>query len=376
MGKIRSVFDRLEAFFDDLRKAGIPFGLAQTQDCCRSLLLIDWSDEPIFHSALATTLVKDGTLLPIFNDIYKLHFKDHNIVLNNCRDCLWDSTFQSDNRLQMYTDQHQREESIPGFQSSKNSAVKTGIPTRSKSLLLQDFDQVSFEDLKRMEAFIPSLAKRLAAKLVTKTRKNQADRLDYRKTVRASLSTGGILANLYAKRKKKEKPVIVALSDVSDSCLHFSFFALTLMHSLERFYRQVKSFGFVDRADDITLLLKSADLSSMRRDVLFKSGVVENGYTDYGASFQSFLSKYGSFLTFKSTVLILGDARTNWFPSRPELLKEIRSRVKRIYWFMPEPLDRWNRGDCSISIYKKYCDGVFECTNLEQLAQAIYKIQP
>lgn len=369
--------DNLIAFIGDLRLAGIPIAASQLDDCFNALLLVDWSWEPVFQSSLSSTLVKDAVWLPVFGEIYHRHF--HYLARQS----------QAVRDKQLNVLQTGLQKLVNGMSDQSGQVLESGQPSKSqgtcqihreptpriKNPVTQDFYGATWEEIQRMEAVFPLLARRLAARMVKKRRRNQNAQLDFRRTMRASLSTGGVPLNLYVNKKEREKPVIVALCDVSDSCLHYSFFSLALVHSLERFFRQVRSFAFIDQTDEVTALLKQTNFINLRSQVLLNADTVgDTGYTDYGAAWASFLSKYGDCLTPRTTVLIFGDGRTNWFPSRSDLLKEIKSRVRKVYWMVPEIEDDWEKGDSSMDSYMKYCDRVFECLNLEGLTRALEQL--
>lgn len=372
-----ALVENITAFINDLRGAGIPIAASQLDDCFRALLVIDWAMEPVFKSTLSSTLMKDAAWLPVFDEIYHRHF--HYLSGQN--------QAAHDKQLQVLHSGLQNRLSGMGEQSG--SVMESGRPSgnpgacqvrhdqapRVKNPITQDFYGATWQEIQRMEAVFPLLARRLATRMVKKRRRNQNAQLDFRRTMRASLSSGGVPLNLFVNKQEREKPVIVALCDVSDSCLHYSFFSLALVHSLERFFRQVRSFAFIDQTDEVTKLLKHANLNNLRSQVLLNADTVgETGYTDYGSAWASFLSKYGDCLTPRTTVLIFGDGRTNWFPPRSDLLKEIRRRVRKVYWMVPETEEDWQKGDSSMDSYKKYCDRVFECLNLDGLTRALSQL--
>ncbi|NLW91784.1 MAG: VWA domain-containing protein [Syntrophomonadaceae bacterium] len=372
-----ALLDDLTSFINDLRQAGIPIAASQLDDCFRSLLLVDWSLEPAFHAAISSTLVKDAAWLPVFEEIYGRHFYHFSQQNQAARD------------RELHALRNGLQNRINGTGSQSGSVLEAGQFSRNpdacqvrrnqsprlKNPITQDFYGATWEEIRRMEAVFPLLARRLATRMVKKRRRNQNAQLDYRRTMRYSLSTGGVPLNLFVNKREREKPVIVALCDVSDSCLHYSFFSLALVHSLERFFRQVRSFAFIDQTDEVTSLLKQSNFSNLRSQVLLNADTVgDSGYTDYGAAWASFLAKYGDCLTPRTTVLIFGDGRTNWFPSRSDLLKEIKSRVRKVYWMVPETEDDWAKGDSSMESYKKHCDQVFECLNLDGLTRALAQL--
>jgi uncharacterized protein len=143
-----------------------------------------------------------------------------------------------------------------------------------------------------------------------------------------------------------------------------------LVHCLERFFRRVRGFAFVDELDEITALLYRAKPQALRSQVYRQADVVKDGRTDYGYCLKAFLKRYGRDLTPNSHLLIFGDARNNWFHSEPQALAGLQERVKRVYWFNPEAHKIWNTGDSVMKHYAVSCTRVFSCSSLRELEQA------
>lgn len=364
-----SLFDTMQRFFEDLRREGIPVSPSHAEDCYRALTLIDWSIEDFFYASMFTTLVKDYHYKPLFDDVYRRYFKVPTDISRLQLFKLTSPEKEADTKAPGEMEGPPTSEGVEsqGTYINKNASAPDG----RKNPLVQDFRLDSLDDVRRMEVLFPLIAKRLASKMIIKTKRNDQNKVNFRRTLRRSMSTGGIPVELITQRKQKEKPVIMALCDVSVSVLQFSCFALALLASLEKFFQHVRSFGFVDEIDEITHMLKHADPVTLRTRVLKNAKVVgERGYTNYGLSFKNFLERYGSQLSLKTTVLIFGDARNNWFHDQSWALEEIRNRTKKIYWFNPEEQESWSTGDSRMKEYLKYCDGYFEVTNLLQMEEA------
>ena len=141
-----------------------------------------------------------------------------------------------------------------GFWSRRQTIAekRCQVPSRHwKDPLVKDFYSLTPQDLKQMESIIPLLAKRLVSKTVIKRRREESGALDHRRTLRQSMATGGVPAELFVKKRVRQKPVIFALCDVSLSCLHFSAFSLALVYSLQKFFRQVRCFAFVGETEGL-----------------------------------------------------------------------------------------------------------------------------
>lgn len=372
----------LDGFVQELRSMGLDIGPSEAEDCYRALLQIDWTQEALFYQSLACTLVKDFEWLPIFREVFDRFFKQA----------------PSWSPAQEEEEQHGSKLALPGFNQGKNQGPgkkpgqHPGQPSqrkasqrtppgkkRNRDLFELDFYtatyQTPIEEIRRLESLVPLLGRKMASRMKIKRRKNQASRLDYRRTIRRSMNFGGTPLDLYNQHKVREKPVIFALCDISWSCLYFSYFSLAIVHLLETYFRQVRSFAFIDEADEITEVVKNTPINRLRQKVMFSADAATAGsYTNYGRALETFVTKYGKDLNRKSTVLIFGDARTNWFETGSGTLQDIHNQVKRVYWFNPEPRIQWANGDSNMEFYARYCHATFECGNLDQLADAIIKI--
>lgn len=371
-----TIAGKIQEFITDLRYAGLIISPSEAEDCHKALLSINWSDERSFYTALACTLLKEQIFINIFNEIYAKHFYNR-IIIDNLTDWV-----EQQNLGISLAAMNQNSDIL----QSRDIAIKgqTNKPAnthyqKKKNLFSLDFYEATYltpiEDIREMETLIPLLAKKISSKIVVRKKRNQRGQIDYRQTIRTSLKTGGVPIDIRVKKKYREKPVIFALCDVSRSCLYFSFFSLAIVHMLEKFFREVRSFAFIEKVDEITTLVKESSYEELRPLIMANANVTgSTGYTDYGNTLTSFYDQYSHELSHKSTVIIFGDARNNWFNSNADILEKISKRVKKVYWFNPESKDEWQTGDSDMIVYKKYCTRVFVCSNLNQLADAICEL--
>lgn len=371
-----TIAGKIQEFITDLRYAGLIISPSEAEDCYKALLSINWSDERSFYTALACTLLKEQIFINIFNEIYAKHFYNR-IIIDNLTDWV-----EQQNLGISLAAMNQNSDIL----QSRDIAIKgqTNKPAnthyqKKKNLFSLDFYEATYlttiEDIREMETLIPLLAKKISSKIVVRKKRNQRGQIDYRQTIRTSLKTGGVPIDIRVKKKYREKPVIFALCDVSRSCLYFSFFSLAIVHMLEKFFREVRSFAFIEKVDEITTLVKESSYEELRPLIMANANVTgSTGYTDYGNTLTSFYDQYSHELSHKSTVIIFGDARNNWFDSNADILEKISKRVKKVYWFNPESKDEWQTGDSDMIVYKKYCTRVFVCSNLNQLADAICEL--
>jgi uncharacterized protein with von Willebrand factor type A (vWA) domain len=232
-----------------------------------------------------------------------------------------------------------------------------------------DFMHASREEIAQLRKAIYPLARRLAVRLARKRRHRRKGPLDFRSTVRHSLSYGGVPAEPKFRYPKPAKPEIIVLADISGSVAAFARFTLHLVYALAAQFSRVRSFVFIDGIDEVTRFFDGVDdIAEAVHRVNAEADVVwVDGHSDYGHVFEVFWNKWGREIGPKTTVLVLGDARNNYHASNAWILKEMGHRARHVYWLNPEPRAYWDTGDSIIGQYTDHCDGVFECRNLRQL---------
>ena len=238
-----------------------------------------------------------------------------------------------------------------------------------------DFLGASPRQLAAMRDAIRPLARALATKMARRRRRRNAGRLDIRRTVRRSLSSGGVPLDPVFRRPKVARPDLFLLCDVSGSVAEFASFTLTLLQAMTAEFSRMRAFAFVDGIDEVTDHLKDVASFLEVRHVLYRADVVrDDGHSDYGSVFDGFWERYGHSITSRSTIIVTGDARSNHRAPRAEILRAIHGRVRKVYLLNPEPEHDWNTTDSIVDAYRGGLDAVFEVRNLRQLAEAVFRI--
>jgi uncharacterized protein with von Willebrand factor type A (vWA) domain len=223
-----------------------------------------------------------------------------------------------------------------------------------------------------MRRILRPLVRRLAARLAQRRRRVGHGRLDVRRTVRASLSTGGVPVRPAFRRRHVTRPELVVLCDVSGSMAEFAGFALALLHALSAEFSRLRCFAFVDGVDEVTDLVARAQAPLEPRHLLARAEVVwRDGHSDYGRVLERFAARFGDAVTARTTVIVCGDARTNYRPTGVEVLAELSRRARHLHWLDPEPRADWDTTDSAISVYARHCDTVHEVRSLRQLQAAV-----
>lgn len=234
-----------------------------------------------------------------------------------------------------------------------------------------DFLRVTKADLSRLRREVQPLARRLAARLTVKHRLGHRGRLDFRRTVRASLSSGGVPLTTFNKPRRPHKPELVILCDTSDSVASFAHFTLLLTYALREQFTKVRAFGFVDTVDEITrFFTPGADVAEAMTRLATEADMVRFGRTNYGNALERFAERYGDAIGPKTSLLILGDARSNYQPPALETLRRLSQEARHAYWLNPEPVNQWDTGDSLATAYGKVVP-MYECRNVVQLAAFI-----
>jgi len=232
-----------------------------------------------------------------------------------------------------------------------------------------DFMHASREEMANIRKAIQPLTRKLAARLARKRKHKRKGPLDFRATVRQSLSYGGVPAEPRFKNPRPNKPELVVVADISGSVAAFARFTLHLVYALQNQFSKVRSFVFIDGLDEVTHMFQDEeDITNAVHRVNTEADVVwVDGHSDYGHAFGVFWENYGSEINSKSTVMFLGDARNNYHATNAWVVKETAKKARSVFWLNPEPKSYWDTGDSVITEYATHADGVFECRNLRQL---------
>ena len=192
--------------------------------------------------------------------------------------------------------------------------------------------------------------------------------VDVRRTMRASLQTGGVPVDLRFKPVRPRRPEIYVLCDVSTSVTSASVFFLSVLHALHDAFRKMRSFVFIERISEVTEVFdRERDFRAVSEVIARDAGVADiSGYTDYGRVWSEFRLLVEDELHTRSTVIVLGDARTNGRAPRADIFGQIAARAGRTFWLNPEPRLYWNYGDSVIATYEQHCEA-FECWTTGQL---------
>ncbi|KAA1430437.1 von Willebrand factor A [Mycolicibacter arupensis] len=249
-----------------------------------------------------------------------------------------------------------------------------GIPQLSENV---EFLRASGEQLRQMRRVVAPLARTLATRLAARRRRSRAGTIDLRKTLRKSMSTGGVPIDVVLRKPRPARPELVVLCDVSGSVAGFSHFTLLLVHALRQQFSRVRVFAFIDTTDEVTHLFgPEADLAVAIQRITRESGVyTRDGHSDYGNAFVSFAENFPNVVSPRSALLVLGDGRTNYRDPGVNVLSHLVTASRHAHWLNPEPQHLWGSGDSAVPRYSDVIP-MHECRSAKQLAGVIDALLP
>jgi uncharacterized protein with von Willebrand factor type A (vWA) domain len=283
---------------------------------------------------------------------------------------------------QMLTERIKQFEEMVESEVRRRLAEDRGAEAIAKTAVKPLVEQVEFlrasrDDLAQLRRQVHPIARRLATRLTAKRRLGRRGRLDVRRTVRASLSSGGVPLTTIFKPHKPHKPELVVLCDVSGSVAAFAHFTILLAFALREQFAKVRIFAFVDTTDEVTDMFdRGGDVVDALARMSSEADVVwYDGHSDYGHAFEVFAQKWPDAVTPKTSLLVLGDARTNYrAPALPALRSMVR-QARHAFWLNPEPRQYWSSGDSAAATYADVMP-MIECRNVAQLQEFVEGLLP
>ncbi|MGH1562978.1 vWA domain-containing protein [Mumia sp. DW29H23] len=277
----------------------------------------------------------------------------------------------------------ERFRSLVQSEASRRSAEVRGRERVAKYAVRPDPSQVEFLAANRQQVLelrrtVQPLARRLATRLSARRRRRNRGQVDIRRTLRRSMSYGGVPLNPVYEHRRKARPELVLLCDVSGSVAGFAGFTMLLVQALRDQFSKVRVFAFVNHTDEVTELVTSgeADPAALAERISSSANVAPwHPSSDYGRALRSFVSRYGNVVGPRTSVLILGDARSNNLDPDLDALRDVVARARRTFWLNPEHESRWGLGDSVAPAYAQIVD-MHECRTVEQLSGLVGRLLP
>jgi uncharacterized protein len=252
--------------------------------------------------------------------------------------------------------------------------VTRGDQQRLQALSEKSFYYLSEDEIRRMQEAVTKLAQRLRNVVAVRRKRARRGKFDSNDTLRKNLQYGGVPFRIVFDRKRKDKPQVMVLCDVSDSVRNVSRFMLQFVYSLQDLYSKVRSFIFVAEVGEITRLFQEQDINDAIEAALHGSLINVYAHSDFGRAFKAFHRDFLPAVNKRTTVIILGDGRNNYNLPHEWVLRDVQQRAKQVIWLNPENRMTWGFGDSEMDRYAPYCTMVEECRNLNQLYRVIDRV--
>jgi uncharacterized protein with von Willebrand factor type A (vWA) domain len=254
---------------------------------------------------------------------------------------------------------------------ARTGDAKGGDAARQKQL-----SSLTPDELARMQVVVRQLAQRLKGRIARKRRERRRGALNLRRTLRRNLGHDGLPARLSFRQRRPDKPDVVVLCDVSDSVRNASRLMLQFIHTLQSLYTRVRSFVFVSDLGEATRLFKDASIDEAVDGAVAGKVIDLAAHSNYGRALRLFHDDFRGVVTRRTTLLVIGDGRSNYNPANAWVLEELRRRARRIVWLCPEDESGWGFGDSEMPLYARHCDRVFAVQSLDDLARAAEQLLP
>ncbi|WP_330286055.1 vWA domain-containing protein [Streptomyces sp. NBC_00576] len=272
---------------------------------------------------------------------------------------------------------------LVGTEARRRVAERRGRDEIARRAVVPTADRVDFllagrTQLAELRRTVQPLARKLATRLAARRRKAARGSIDLRRTVRASLSTGGVPMRPVLRRRRPARPELVLLCDVSGSVAGFSDFTMLLVQALHDQFSKVRVFAFVNRVDEVTGLLVhgASDAEGLGARIRAEATLTGwHGSSDYGVALGEFTQRYADAIGPRTTVFVLGDARTNMSDPNLPAVRHLTERARRVYWLNPEGRSQWGTGDSAAPAYAELVE-MRECRNALQLGALITRLLP
>jgi uncharacterized protein with von Willebrand factor type A (vWA) domain len=239
---------------------------------------------------------------------------------------------------------------------------------RNEVLRNTPLSRLDRRDVARMRAIVTAMARRLRDRYSKPRRHRERGHLDARRTIRRNAGWGGVPFVTVWRRHRIDKPRIIALCDVSGSVARAAELLRLFLYSLNEAVSDIRSFAFSSALIEVSDILEESTIDPAIQKIMAKVGL---GSSNYGRALEDFEENFMSAVTNRTTVIILGDGRTNYLNPRSDILRRIAERSKRVIWLNPESRFSWGIGDSEMPRYAPYCRIVRQCSTLQQLERVV-----
>ncbi len=400
---------RLVEFARLLRQSGVRISMAETLDAAEVLRHAPVVERPAFKASLRTTLVKSHEDIPAFDEAFERFFL---VQVGDDAEELDDPSGETEGPPDGHPDLDESsddgEQDIRRFQDEQGEAMagdgegepadgdesedlegdlermlarvqvgeqpseavtEPGTRPNQQAEDVDLYQELPPGDVENLYEAVEELARNLVTRKSLRFRKSRHGRVDIKKTIQRSFRTGNLPFHIIYRHRKIKKNELVVLCDVSGSVWEVARFFIKLVHEMQNQFSRARSFLFVDRINEVTDEFDRRPFEEIVENLKDDHALNFFGLSDFGRAFYQFHDEHLLSLSGNTVLVILGDARTNWFDPQDWVLGELKNRVHQTIWLNPEPVQYWDTDDSVMSRYSPHCDHVLECRNLAQLQE-------
>ncbi|CAN5892928.1 VWA domain-containing protein [soil metagenome] len=390
----------LAGFVGALRAAGVETSTAETLDAARTVALMGYADRADLKAALGAVLAKSADEKATHDRVFDLYFSVPDLAVANDRTtddaqqaavsraaaAVGVDDIRFDTQQNYFVGRMLGELNIDAMAPGE---ARDTLQRQARAWVRQRFElfgapateafmtevtvhralgRMAPLEMERMKVAVARMAKKLAAHHSRRQRVKLRGEIDFRRTLRANAGHDGVPFTLAYKHRRRDKPRIVAVCDVSGSVAAQVRFLLLFLYALHDAVGDLRSFAFSNDLKDVTAALESMPFDDAMAHILDVAG---SGSTDYGQAWIDLHEHHWETIDRRTTVIVLGDGRSNGTDPQLGLFAELASRAKRVLWLCPEPPARWGRGDSAMLRYQPYCDRVTHCATAVDLERAL-----
>ena len=369
----------LGELIQELRSAGLAVSLAESIDALRAAAAAGVERERL-REALAAALVKDEIDRPTFDEVFERFFSAAASESRRRKGARRATGMPGAGRgeqsggLPKRREEKPKPADRPDAPQARDAERERGVTLREREIeqrrrrrriLARPFRELEPLEADEMPALAEELAHRFRGRLRRRLRSGRRGRLDFRRTLRRSIARGGVPFDLELRRRRPGPIDLVALCDVSGSVRHATDFFAAILAPCRDLLRSLRVFVFVDHAVEATFEAGR---------LVPHSPVDFHAFSDHGQALLELERQAGAALGRSAVLVVLGDARNNRRPARADAARRLRSRVRALWWLVPEPRARWGTGDSALESYRPYCDQVLECSSGAELFTALDRL--
>ena len=374
------------AFLEALRGAGLPVSLAEDLDAIAALGVLGWGERAVIHDAYAATLVKRRAQRTTFDTLFDLYFP--RLVGEGAPAGPAADTAPEDGAEQQVRDNAQAladfrdrlAEALAGDDQQALDRLAVEAVARFGAMPGRGPGLSSWSAYTALQRVTPTeLTERIVQALLaegrTATFATWSGPFSSAIRRRASISTGGVPLTTHHKPKRPHRTELVVLCDVSGSVASFAQFTLLLVFALRDQFQKVRAFTFVDQVHEVTEHFRpGADVADVMAGLAASTAHAARwGRTNYGRAFTKIAEEHRDAIGPKTSLLVLGDARSNYSDLAAGTLRELAGSARHSWWLNPEHRRHWDTGDSAAARYAEIVPMV-ECRNLTQLGEFVHDI--